>query len=62
MSEVFETAEKLDPEGGGGFQPPHRASEISPALAAEMFSADFTPKPAVIRSLFFALEGSPFAC
>jgi hypothetical protein len=47
-----QAAEKLDAEGGGGFNPRVKPTELVSALAAEGSFASPTPNPEFFRSLF----------
>jgi len=54
---VLQAAKKLDPEGGGGFNPPHRANRINAGFSSgETLSANFTPKSRVFPHPLDALR------
>jgi hypothetical protein len=53
----FTVCGKLDPEGGGGFQTPHKANRIESGFSSgTTFSANLARNPQFFRSLFSPLR------
>jgi hypothetical protein len=56
-AEVKQAAEKLDTEGGGGFQPPHEARIFKPALATERCFSPISTGISSFSAVCLAPEG-----
>jgi hypothetical protein len=51
MNSALHAAEKLVTEGGGGFNPPHKANKSNAGFSRGMFPSIFSRNPEFLRSL-----------